>query len=100
MWANRRCSTDWSASGLRWSTALQRYRKEKSKNGPVSWSGPVLAGDRLILASSEGQMVSVGAGDGKVQSTIKIGAPVFLSPVVANSTLYILDNSGKITAFR
>jgi outer membrane protein assembly factor BamB len=85
---------------VRWSTALQRYRKEKSKNGPVTWSGPVLAGDRLILASSEGQMVSVGAGDGKVQSTTKIGAPVFLSPVVANSTLYILDNSGKITAFR
>ena len=85
---------------VRWATALQHYRKEKSKNGPISWSGPVLAGDRLILASSEGQMVSVSAGDGKVQSTTKIGAPVFLSPVVANSTLYILDNSGKITAFR
>lgn len=85
---------------VRWATALQRYRKEKSKNGPVSWSGPVLAGDRLILASSEGEMISVGAGDGNVQSTTKIGAPVFLSPVVANSTLYILDNSGKLTAFR
>jgi outer membrane protein assembly factor BamB len=85
---------------VRWAAALQRYRKEKSKNGPVSWSGPVLAGDRLILVSSEGQMVSVGAVDGKVQSTTKIGAPAFLSPVVANSTLYILDNSGKISAFR
>ena len=85
---------------VRWVTPLQRYRKEKSKNGPVTWSGPVLAGDRLVLASSEGEMVSVGAVDGKVQSTTKIGAPVFLSPVVANSTLYVLDNSGKITAFR
>ncbi len=85
---------------VRWSTALQRYRKEKSKNGPVTWSGPVLAGDRLVLASSQGEMVSVSAADGKVQSTTKIGAPVFLSPVVASSTLYILDNSGKITAFR
>ena len=85
---------------VRWSTALQRYRKEKSKNGPVSWSGPVLAGDRLVLASSEGEMLSIGASDGKVQSTTKIGAPVFLSPVVANSTLYVLDNSGKLSAFR
>jgi outer membrane protein assembly factor BamB len=85
---------------VRWSTALQRYRKEKSKNGPISWTGPVLAGDRLILASSEGEMASVSASDGKVQSTTKIGAPVFLPPVVAKSTLYILDNSGKITAFR
>jgi outer membrane protein assembly factor BamB len=85
---------------VRWSTALQRYRKEKSKNGPVSWSGPVLAGERLILASSEGQLVSVSASDGAVKSTSKIGAPVFLSPVVANSMLYILDNSGKLTAYR
>lgn len=85
---------------IRWVTQLQRYRKEKSKNGPISWSGPVLAGDRLFLASSEGQMVTVTSGDGKVQGTTKIGAPVYLAPVVANSTLYVLDNSGKITAFR
>ena len=85
---------------VRWSTALQRYRKEKSKNGPVSWSGPVLAGDRLYLTSSQGLLVSVGASDGKVQQERKVGAPVFLAPVVANSTLYVLDNSGKITALR
>lgn len=85
---------------IRWISQLQRYRKEKSKNGPVSWTGPVLAGGRLIVASSQGDMVAVTPEDGKVQGTTRIGAPVFLSPVVANSTLYILDNSGKITAFR
>ena len=85
---------------VRWATPLQRYRKAKSKNGPISWSGPVLGGERLYLASSEGQLVTVGASDGKVQNDRKIGAPVFLSPVIANSILYILDNSGKITALR
>jgi outer membrane protein assembly factor BamB len=85
---------------IRWVSQLQRYRKAKSKNGPIAWSGPVLAGERLFVASSEGQMVAVNPGDGKVQTTTKIGAPVYLSPVVANSTLYVLDNSGKITAFR
>jgi outer membrane protein assembly factor BamB len=85
---------------IRWVSQLPRYRKAKSKNGPIAWTGPVLAGDRLFLASSEGQLVTVAPGDGKVQSTTKIGAPVYLSPVVANSTLYILDNSGKITAYR
>jgi outer membrane protein assembly factor BamB len=85
---------------IRWVAQLPRYRKAKSKNGPIAWSGPVLAGERLFVASSEGQLVAVTPGDGKVQSTTKIGAPVYLSPVVANSTLYILDNSGKITAYR
>ncbi|MBA3898418.1 MAG: PQQ-binding-like beta-propeller repeat protein [Sphingomonadaceae bacterium] len=85
---------------VRWVAQLQRYRKDKSKNGPVTWNGPVLAGDRLILVSSEGKMVTVLPADGTVQGTVDIGAPVFLAPVVANSTLYILDNSGRISAFR
>lgn len=85
---------------IRWVTQLQRYNKDKSKNGAVTWSGPVLAGDRLILVSSAGQMVTVSPTDGAAQEPMKIGEAVFLQPVVANSTLYIFDNSGKITAFR
>ncbi len=85
---------------VRWVSQLQRYRKNKAKNGPVNWTGPVLAGERLILASSEGELAYVSPADGKVAGTQNLGAPVFLSPVVANSMLYILDNSGRISAFR
>ncbi len=85
---------------VRWVAQLTRYHKNKSKNGPVSWTGPVLAGGRLYLASSEGQMAQVNPEDGKVIGTRAVGGPVFLSPVVANSVLYVLDNSGRITAFK
>ena len=85
---------------VRWVAQLQRYHKNKAKNGPVSWTGPVLAGDKLILVSSEGEIAYVSPTDGHVISTASVGAPVFLSPVVANSTLYVLDNSGRITAFK
>jgi outer membrane protein assembly factor BamB len=85
---------------VRWVTQLKRYRKAKSKNGPVTWTGPVLGGDGLILASSEGNLVRVNPQDGSVRGTTKVGAPVFLPPVIANSMLYVLDNSGKITAYR
>jgi len=85
---------------IRWVSQLQRYRKDKSKNGPVTWTGPVLAGDRLFVASAQGDLVSVSPTDGKVQNTVEIGAPVFLAPIVANSMLYVLDNSGRVTAFR
>ena len=85
---------------VRWVTPLQRYRDDKASKGAVTWTGPVLAGDRLVLTSSQGQMVFVSPGDGKVLSTTELGEPVSLSPVVANSTLYILDDSGRISAFR
>ena len=85
---------------VRWVSQLQRYHKNKAKNGPISWTGPVLAGNRLVLANSEGQVAYVSPTDGKVAGTQDVGAPIFLQPVVAGSTLYILDNSGRISAFR
>ena len=93
----RGCCASRAANGkVRWVTQLQRYRKEKKKADPVSWVGPVLAGDRLIVANSQGQLVNVSPADGKVQSTTKVGGSVFLPPIVANNTLYILTNEGRI----
>lgn len=85
---------------VRWVSQLQRYRNDKSKNGPVTWSGPVLAGERLLLVNSEGEATAVAAADGKTLQSLKLGAPAFLAPIVANSTLYVLDNSGRISAYR
>lgn len=85
---------------IRWITQLPRWRDEEDKKGPVSWTGPVLAGNRLILASSNGWLVNVDAGGGKILSNGKAGGNVYLPPVVANQTLFTLDNSGTITAWR
>jgi outer membrane protein assembly factor BamB len=85
---------------VRWATQLPRYRKEAKKKDPISWSGPILAGDRLILASSRGQLVNVSPTDGAVQSTTKAGGPVLMSPLVADGTLFILTNDGRLTAWR
>ena len=85
---------------IRWMTQLQRYRDEKDKKGAVSWSGPILAGDRLVLANSLGHLVNVSPLDGAVQSTVDTRMPVSLSPVVANNTLYILHDNGQLSAWR
>ena len=85
---------------VKWLTQLPRYRKEKKKEGPIAWQGPVLAGNRLVLVSNEGEMVNVSATDGTVQGTQELKAPVTLPPIVANNTLYVLDDSGRLTAWR
>ena len=85
---------------VRWATQLPRYRKEKKKANPINWTGPILAGDRLVVTSSQGQMVNVSPADGTIQSTVKAGGPVLLSPIVAGGTLYILTNEGRLTAWR
>lgn len=84
----------------RWIAQLQRFDNEKKKKGPVTWYGPILAGGRLILTNSRGEIVSVNPGDGAVGSTIETKTTFTLPPIVANSTLYTLDQKGKITAYR
>jgi outer membrane protein assembly factor BamB len=85
---------------IRWITQLPQFEKPKSKKGEIDYSGPVLAGGRLILTGSNGALIYVDPTTGRFLSQSNIGAPVSLSPVVANSTLFILDDRGRLTAFR
>jgi outer membrane protein assembly factor BamB len=85
---------------VRWSTQMPRWQKEKKKSGAIYWTGPVLAGNRLWVANSRGELMTVNAEDGSTHPFAKIGSPVTLAPVVANSTLYLLDDGGRITAWR
>ena len=89
-----------SSGRVRWINQLPRWKNEKGKSGPIFYSGPVLAGDRLIVASSEGALININPDNGSFQTQTNIGASVSLQPVVAGSTLYILDDKGRLTAFR
>ena len=85
---------------IRWITQLPQFQKAKSKKGEIDYSGPVLAGGRLIITGSNGALIYVDPTTGAFQSQTTVGAGVSLAPVVANSTLYIYDDRGRLHAFR
>jgi outer membrane protein assembly factor BamB len=85
---------------VRWVSQLKRWRDEKDRKGPISWTGPTLAGGRLIVASSRGHIAYVSPLTGAVEQTVDYGTAIDLPPVVANNTLYILDTKGRLTAWR
>lgn len=89
-----------STGKVRWVTQLMRYKNEKKKKNPVFWTGPVLAGNRLWIANTEGLVASASVADGSISNLTELSEGVSLAPVVANNTLYVLDDGGRITAFR
>jgi outer membrane protein assembly factor BamB len=89
-----------SSGKIRWIAKLQRYDNEEKKKGPISWYGPVLAGGRLMVVNSRGQLWAVTPGEGTASQVVDLKADVSLAPIVANQTLYLLDDSGRISAFR
>jgi outer membrane protein assembly factor BamB len=84
----------------RWITKLPHYQNEKKKSGAINYRGPVLAGNRLVLVNSDGDIVYVSPTDGAIQGTVETRMPISLSPIVANNTLYVLHDNGQLSAWR
>jgi outer membrane protein assembly factor BamB len=85
---------------VRWITDLGQWRNVEKKKDPIFWTGPILAGNQLWVGNSEGQVYRVSPGEGSASLFQTLKAPVSLAPVVANSTLYVLDDDGVIHAYR
>ena len=84
----------------RWISQLPRFQNAKKKKGPILWFGPVLAGNRLIMTNSRGEIAFANPGDGALGTTIATKTAFTLPPVVANSTIYTIDEKGRVAAYR
>lgn len=62
--------------------------------------GPILAGGRLIVASSDGQLRSFSPTSGALLSATPIPNGAATNPVVAGNTLYVVTKAGQLVAFR
>lgn len=74
---------------VRWLTELPRATR---------WSGPVLAGGRLWLASADGIVLSVDAKTGAVLSQRDLDAPIFIAPIVASGRMFVLTDKARLLA--
>lgn len=85
---------------VRWVRNLPQFEKSDSRDDPIKWSGPVLAGDRLIITGSHGEAWSVSPYTGEVLGRQELPGPVFLPPVAAGGTVYFLTEDGDLVAMR
>ncbi len=80
--------------------SLERFEDPEDQEGPIHWAGPVLAGDRLIVAGSNEKALSISPYTGEVLGVIDLPGSVFLAPVVAGNSLYFLTEAGSLVAMR
>ncbi|WP_102226493.1 outer membrane protein assembly factor BamB family protein [Acidimangrovimonas sediminis] len=76
------------------------YRKEKKRRDIYQNFGPVLAGNHLVVPSSDGSLKMFDPASGALVSQIELGAPATTDAAVANRTLYVVTADGKLRAFR
>jgi len=85
---------------ISWVTPLPRFKDKDSHKNPLYWTAPILAGGRLIVAGTNGDMVEADPADGKIIRTTHLDKPVTIDPVVAGGVLYLLADDGTLMAFQ
>jgi len=85
---------------VRWITQLAAFEDPDDREDPIAWAGPILAGGRLILVNSEGELVEVSPQTGEIVATSDLPDATFIPPVVANNTLFVLTDDGDLVAYR
>lgn len=84
----------------RWVRALDRFRDAERRRDPIRWTGPVLAGDRLIVANDRGTAAAISPYTGEVLGTQRLPGPVGIAPIVAGGTVFLVTDNATLVALR
>ncbi len=85
---------------IRWVRSLPRFVDPIDREDPISWSGPILISDRLVVVGSTGVALSLSPYDGRVLGRLFMPDEVRLAPIVSNETVVILTDNAEMIALR
>ncbi len=83
-----------------WVTPLQNWEDPSDKDNRILWTGPALASDRLIVAGSHGEALSISPYTGQILGREEMPAGVTIAPVISDGTLYFLTDDADLVAYR
>mgnify|MGYP001793421461 CR=1 FL=1 len=86
--------------GVVWKRELDAYENMKKRKNRITWSGPILAGEQLIVTSSAGRMLQLSPQDGSTANEYKLKSGTTIPPVIADGTVFIINDKARLEAWR
>lgn len=83
-----------------WAVDLPKYKKDKTRKDSFAHFGPILAGGRLIVVSSDGGLRSFDPVSGDLLSVVDIPSGAASQPAIVDGVLYVLSQNGQLHAFK
>lgn len=85
---------------VKWVTLLPVWQDPEDREGRILWTGPVLAGDRLLVGGTDGEALAVSPYTGKLLGRQRMPDSVSLPPVVADGAIYFLSDDAELVSYR
>ena len=84
-----------------WSVALAEFANAEKRRNAIVYSGPMMVGERLLIATSDGQLLSFDPSTGAALGQSSIGGGgTMVQPAVTNGTVLVLAQNGTLYAFQ
>lgn len=83
-----------------WVKQLRQFEKEKKKKGRISYAGPIVASNQVIVVSSRGELISLSPQTGERTGSVKLGDPVYLEPISVGDKVFVLTDDARLIAIR
>ncbi len=84
---------------LAWVRELPEF-KDNNKENRIVWTGPLLASDRVVIASSEGDVIALSPQNGETLADIKLGQAVYIEPIAASGKIFVLTDQAQLVAIK
>jgi outer membrane protein assembly factor BamB len=83
-----------------WATELPRWENPEKEKDPITWFGPLLVGDRLVVAGTNKEALSVSPYTGEILGRQELSGAASMGPVVVDGTVYVVSDDGRLLALR
>lgn len=64
------------------------------------WTGPLLAGDRLVVVNDWGEAMALDAKTGDLKKTIRFGDASYITPIAYDGMIYVMTDKADLVAIR
>ncbi|PIW26205.1 MAG: pyrrolo-quinoline quinone [Rhodospirillales bacterium CG15_BIG_FIL_POST_REV_8_21_14_020_66_15] len=86
--------------GVYWVRPLPRFKNPEKQKGPIVWTGPILASDRLIVAGSHGAAWAMSPYSGKFIGEVKMPDGISVPPIVADGRVIFLSDDAELIVYQ
>lgn len=91
---------DRHTGAIHWMQELALFEDPRDRKDRIAWAGPMVAGGQVFVASSHGEGVLLNAYDGEIIREYELRDDVYVAPIAANETIYLVTDEARVIALR